>query len=62
VANLVKPKPSVQLGISLEGIIDKETGVVHHFVRSVLPDGVVGTNGLILSDDELVEVSQTFVY
>lgn len=48
------------LGISLEGTVDVEDGQEvrpHHYIRSVLPDGPVGRNGLLQSGDELLEVT-----
>ena len=47
------------LGISLEGTVDVENGQEvrpHHYIRSVLSDGPVGTNGRLHSGDELLEV------
>ena len=29
----------------------------HHYIRSILPDGPVGLNGVLRSGDELVEVN-----
>ncbi|XP_034101773.1 patj homolog [Drosophila sulfurigaster albostrigata] len=48
------------LGISLEGTVDVEGGREvrpHHYIRSILPDGPVGVNGVLRSGDELLEVN-----
>ena len=61
VAQLSKFKEGGGLGISLEGTVDVEDGVEvrpHHYIRSVLSDGPVGTNGRLKSADELLEVSK----
>lgn len=45
------------LGISLEGTVDVEGGMEvrpHHYIRSILPEGPVGQNGLLRSGDELL--------
>jgi multiple PDZ domain protein len=47
------------LGISLEGTVDVENGQEvrpHHYIRSILPEGPVGQNGILRSGDELLEV------
>lgn len=57
VAHLTKLKG---LGISLEGTVDVEGGIElrpHHYIRSILPEGPVGQNGLLSSGDELLEVN-----
>lgn len=57
------------LGISLEGTVDVEGGMEvrpHHYIRSILPEGPVGQNGLLRSGDELLGnfcfVFGTFIY
>ncbi|KAH8302084.1 hypothetical protein KR044_002531 [Drosophila immigrans] len=48
------------LGISLEGTVDVEGGREvrpHHYIRSILPEGPVGVNGVLRSGDELLEVN-----
>lgn len=48
------------LGISLEGTVDVEDGQEvrpHHYIRSILPEGPVGSNALLRSGDELLEVN-----
>lgn len=47
------------LGITLEGTVDVENGEkigAHHYIRTLLPDGVVGTEATLKSGDELLEV------
>ncbi|XP_028966399.1 patj homolog [Galendromus occidentalis] len=61
VAQLCKFHEGGGLGISLEGTVDvNEQGEEvrpHHYIRSILPDGPVGLNGVLRSGDELVEVN-----
>ncbi|XP_022686830.1 patj homolog isoform X2 [Varroa jacobsoni] len=61
VAQLCKFHEGGGLGISLEGTVDvNEAGEEirpHHYIRSVLPDGPVGLNGVLRSGDELIEVN-----
>lgn len=60
VAQIKKFAASSGLGISLEGTVDVEHGVEvrpHHYIRSILPEGPVGGNGLLRSGDELLEVN-----
>ncbi|CAG9813575.1 unnamed protein product [Phaedon cochleariae] len=48
------------LGISLEGTVDVEGGIElrpHHYIRSILPEGPVGQNGVLNPGDELLEVN-----
>ena len=48
------------LGISLEGTVDVEDGVEvrpHHYIRSILPQGPVGTTGRFWNGDQLLEVN-----
>ena len=59
IAKLRKPDASSGLGISLEGTVDVEDGVEvrpHHYIRSILPGGPIGLNGVLRSGDELLEV------
>ena len=61
IARLRKPDASSGLGISLEGTVDVEDGKEvrpHHYIRSILPGGPIGLNGVLKSGDELLEVSQ----
>lgn len=49
------------LGISLEGTVDVEGGQEvrpHHYIRSVLPEGPVGQEGVLLAGDELLEANE----
>ena len=51
-----------ELGISLEGTVDVEDGVetkTHHYIRSILPEGLIGATGKLRSGDELLEVNDT---
>lgn len=51
------------LGISLEGTVDVEGGMEvrpHHYIRSILPEGPVGQNGLLRSGDELLGTLSEF--
>ncbi|KAJ8305992.1 hypothetical protein KUTeg_016537 [Tegillarca granosa] len=60
VAQLSKFREGGGLGISLEGTVDVENGIEvrpHHYIRSILHDGPVGTNGRLMSGDELLEVN-----
>lgn len=60
VAQIRKFGASSGLGISLEGTVDVEGGKEvrpHHYIRSILPEGPVGQNGLLQSGDELLEVN-----
>ncbi|XP_031619858.1 patj homolog [Contarinia nasturtii] len=60
VAQIRKFTASSGLGISLEGTVDVEGGREvrpHHYIRSILPEGPVGQNGLLRSGDELLEVN-----
>lgn len=53
-------KEGRELGISLEGTVDVEDGVetkTHHYIRNILPDGLIGQNGKLQSGDELLEVN-----
>lgn len=57
VAQIRKFAASSGLGISLEGTVDVEGGMEvrpHHYIRSILPEGPVGQNGLLRSSDELL--------
>lgn len=57
VAQIRKFSASSGLGISLEGTVDVEGGREvrpHHYIRSILPEGPVGQNGLLRSGDELL--------
>lgn len=58
-AQLKKFAEGSGLGISLEGTVDVENGQEvrpHHYIRSILPEGPVGQNGILRSGDELLEV------
>lgn len=60
VAQIRKFAAASGLGISLEGTVDVEGGMEvrpHHYIRSILPEGPVGQNGLLRSGDELLEVN-----
>ena len=60
VAQIKKFAASSGLGISLEGTVDVEGGREvrpHHYIRSILPEGPVGSNGALRSGDELLEVN-----
>lgn len=60
VAQIKKFAASSGLGISLEGTVDVEGGREvrpHHYIRSILPEGPVGSNNLLRSGDELLEVN-----
>ncbi|XP_076259043.1 multiple PDZ domain protein-like isoform X4 [Rhynchophorus ferrugineus] len=59
IAQMEKPDNS-GLGISLEGTVDVEDGKEvrpHHYIRNILPDGPVGSNRVLQSGDELLEVN-----
>lgn len=60
IAKLKKFGESGGLGISLEGTVDVEDGREvrpHHYIRSILPEGPVGRDGILMSGDELLEVN-----
>ncbi|XP_028146774.1 patj homolog [Diabrotica virgifera virgifera] len=60
IAQLTKFAEKGGLGISLEGTVDVEDGQEvrpHHYIRSILPEGPVGRNGILRSGDELLEVN-----
>ncbi|XP_076440217.1 multiple PDZ domain protein-like isoform X4 [Babylonia areolata] len=60
VAQLSKFKEGGGLGISLEGTVDVENGQEvrpHHYIGSIRPDGPVGLNGRLKTNDELLEVN-----
>lgn len=64
VAQIRKFTASSGLGISLEGTVDVEGGREvrpHHYIRSILPEGPVGQNGLLRSGDELLGNSNVFL-
>lgn len=64
VAQIRKFTASSGLGISLEGTVDVEGGREvrpHHYIRSILPEGPVGQNGLLRSGDELLGNLITFI-
>ena len=49
------------LGITLEGTIDMESGEevrAHHYIRTLLAEGVIGMEGTLKSTDELLEVKR----
>lgn len=53
-------KEGRELGISLEGTVDVEDGVetkTHHYIRNIVPEGLIGINGKLKSGDELLEVN-----
>ena len=59
-AQLSKFKEGGGLGISLEGTVDVENGQEvrpHHYIGSIRPDGPVGLNGRLKTNDELLEVA-----
>ena len=44
----------------MEGTVDVEDGKEvrpHHYIRSILPEGPIGLNGVLKSGDELLEVN-----
>ena len=60
VAFLRKTDKDGGLGISLEGTVDVEEGQEvrpHHYIRSILPGGPVGTERTLQPGDELLQVS-----
>lgn len=49
------------LGITLEGTVDIENGEEvrpHHYIRALLRDGPIGTEGTLKAGDELLEVRE----
>ena len=49
------------LGITLEGTIDVENGEeigAHHYIRTLLADGIIGIEGTLKPGDELLEVKK----
>ena len=64
VAQLSKFKEGGGLGISLEGTVDMENGQEvrpHHYIGSIRPDGPVGLNGRLKTNDELLEVTRWLI-
>ncbi|CAK8685544.1 unnamed protein product [Clavelina lepadiformis] len=57
VARLKKYNYTSGLGISLEGTIDSSSRP-HHYIRSILSEGPVGSNGCLQIGDELLEVNE----
>ena len=58
IADIYKPDNG-GLGITLEGTVDIENGEEvrpHHYIRALLRDGPVATEGTLRSGDELLEV------
>ena len=56
---MYKFKEGGGLGISLEGTIDMENGLEvrpHHYIGSIRPDGPVGLDKTLRTNDELLEV------
>lgn len=57
---MTKPDECSGLGISLEGTVEVEDGKEvrpRHYIRSILPGGPVGNNGVLNSGDELLEAN-----
>jgi len=53
------------LGITLEGTIDVENGEevgAHHYIRTLLSNGIIGIEGTLKSGDELLEVKKILFY
>lgn len=61
IVDLYKPDNG-NLGITLEGTIDVESGEevgAHHYIRTLLSDGIVERQGTLRSGDELLEVRKS---
>ncbi|CAF0743296.1 unnamed protein product [Rotaria sordida] len=53
------------LGITLEGTIDVENGEeigAHHYIRTILSDGIIGIEGTLKPSDELLEINNQVLY
>ncbi|CAF2616811.1 unnamed protein product [Rotaria sp. Silwood2] len=53
------------LGITLEGTIDVENGEKigeNNYIRTILPDGIIGIEGTLKSGDELLEINNQILY
>ncbi len=53
------------LGITLEGTIDVENGEkigAHHYIRTLLSDGIIEKEGTLKSGDELLEINNQILY
>jgi multiple PDZ domain protein len=64
IADVYKPDHG-GLGITLEGTVDIENGEEvrpHHYIRALLRDGPIGTEGTLTSGDELLEVRKLFFF
>ncbi|CAF1198688.1 unnamed protein product [Adineta steineri] len=64
IADVYKPDNG-GLGITLEGTVDIENGEEvrpHHYIRALLRDGPIGTEGTLKSGDELLEVNNQILY
>ncbi len=60
IADVYKPDNG-GLGITLEGTVDIENGEEvrpHHYIRALLREGPIGTEGTLKSGDELLEVKK----
>jgi hypothetical protein len=64
IADVYKPDNG-GLGITLEGTVDVENGEEvrpHHYIRALLRDGLIGTEGTLKSGDELLEVRKLIFF
>ncbi|CAF3059816.1 unnamed protein product [Rotaria socialis] len=53
------------LGITLEGTVDVENGEkigAHHYIRALLPEGIIGMEATLISGDELLEINNQVLY
>ncbi|CAF0974575.1 unnamed protein product [Adineta steineri] len=64
IIDLYKPDNG-SLGITLEGTIDVENGEevgAHHYIRTLLADGLIGIEGTLKPGDELLEINNQILY
>ncbi|CAF3209032.1 unnamed protein product [Rotaria socialis] len=64
ISDIYKPDNDT-LGLALEGTIDTENGKetdTHHYIRTILPDGVIGKEGTLKPGDELLEINTQVLY
>ncbi|UJR23757.1 hypothetical protein I4U23_026734 [Adineta vaga] len=64
IVDLYKPDNG-SLGITLEGTIDVENGEevgAHHYIRTLLSEGIIEREGTLKSGDELLEINNQILY
>ncbi|CAD5112330.1 DgyrCDS1559 [Dimorphilus gyrociliatus] len=65
IAHVSKFRDGGGLGVGLEGTVDIEDGVEvrpHHYIRSILKEGPVGQDGILMQGDELLQVNDEILF